>query len=294
MVGEWDATLEHLLFHKSLISEDGNERIDEYMQVVRSMEQGMHVISSDPVEKAIHIAFQLVQEHGFNPWNIDLCEFTKLYLKRLRKEGEVNFIIAGRLVLMAWSILRMQSTELLSAAEPPAPAEMPMWEMGDVYASPEDLDYRDAVLCSASPLISPAVRHDAPRPVTLMELIEALDEARQEVALQETIRTMREARKDVKPATISDKVHKENLQEDIKNTWGRICMFNGSPIPLRALYTTDPWDRAAVFVSVLFLAKEERIKIWQDSLPYGEIYVQNLHPEKEEAPVPKAAVEVEV
>ncbi|MBI5000200.1 MAG: hypothetical protein HZB92_01540 [Euryarchaeota archaeon] len=279
MTGEWDAVYSHLLFHKAIVKEDGDDaKINEYMEMVRQMEQGMHIISSDPIEKAISIAFQLVEEQQFNPWNIDLAEFTKLYMKRIRSESEVNFVIAGKLVLMAWSILRMQSTEILGAAEPPTPAEIPMWDMGDIYTVPEDLDYRDAILSSQTAALSPAIRSEALRPVTLMELIDALGEARQDILMNENLRRAREAADAARgqDPNIGAKLHRESLQEDIRMTWERICMFNGEPIPLKSLYQDDPWDRVAVFVSVLFLAKERRIKLSQDSLPYGEIYVKNL------------------
>ncbi|MFH0816838.1 MAG: segregation/condensation protein A [Methanobacteriota archaeon] len=276
MVGEWDAVLGHLLFHKSLIDEDSDGRkIDDYMAMVRQLETGMTVIASDPIEKAISIAFQLVEEHGFNPWDIDLSEFTKMYMKRIRNEPEVNFVIAGRLVLMAWSILKMQSEEVLSLAEPPAPAEPMEWDAG-IYVMPEDIDYRETVLGADVPLLQEAVRGQQTRPVTLMELIDAFDEARQEIKLQETLKKLRDGQKPNEPKSIEDKVHRENMQEDIAMTWERISQFGVEPIPLTALHTGDPWDRIAVFTSVLFLAKHKRVRLEQKSLPYGEIYVSNI------------------
>jgi segregation and condensation protein A len=253
MVGEWDAVLGHLLFHKSLIDEDSDGRkIDDYMAMVRNLETGMTVIASDPIEKAISIAFQLVEEHGFNPWDIDLSEFTKMYMKRIRNEPEVNFVIAGRLVLMAWSILKKQSEEVLHMAEPPAPAEPMEWDPG-IYVMPEDIDYRETVMGG-----------------------DAFDEARQEIKLQETLKKLRENQKPMENKSIEDKVHRENMQEDIAMTWERICHFGTEPIPLTALHTGDPWDRIAIFTSILFLAKHKRVRLEQKSLPYGEIYISNI------------------
>jgi segregation and condensation protein A len=276
MVGEWDAVLGHLLFHKSLIDEDSDGRkIDDYMAMVRNLETGMTVIASDPIEKAISIAFQLVEEHGFNPWDIDLSEFTKMYMKRIRNEPEVNFVIAGRLVLMAWSILKKQSEEVLHMAEPPAPAEPMEWDPG-IYVMPEDIDYRETVMGGEVPFLQEAVRGQQTRPVTLMELIDAFDEARQEIKLQETLKKLRENQKPMENKSIEDKVHRENMQEDIAMTWERICHFGTEPIPLTALHTGDPWDRIAIFTSILFLAKHKRVRLEQKSLPYGEIYISNI------------------
>jgi segregation and condensation protein A len=276
MVGEWDAVLGHLLFHKSLIGEeDDGRKIDDYMAMVRNLEKGMTVIAADPIEKAISIAFQLVEEQKFNPWDIDLAEFTKLYMRRVRSETDVNFVIAGRLILMAWSILKMQSDEVLRLAEPPAPPEPAEWDPG-IYVLPEDIDYREVVLEGEAPLLQEAVRGQQARPVTLMELIDAFDEARQEIQLQETLNRLRETQRLPEENTIHDKVHRENMQEDIAMTWQRITMFNGEPIPFSALHTEDQWDKVAVFSSVLFLAKQRRIRLCQKGMPLGEIFVTNL------------------
>jgi segregation and condensation protein A len=274
MVGEWDSVLEHLLFHKSLIDEDGDGRkIDDYMAMVRNLETGMTVISADPIEKAISIAFQLVEEHGINPWDIDLSEFTKMYMKRVRNDPDVNFVIAGRLILMAWSILKLQSEEVLSLAEPPAPVEPMEWDTG-VYSMPEDIDYRETVMSGEMPLLQEAVRGQQARPVTLMELIDAFDEAREEIKMQEALRKLRESQKPQQPRTIGDKVHRENMQEDIAMTLERLHAAGAAVVPLASLHTDDAWDRIAVFTSLLFLAKLRRVRLDQKSLPYGEIMVK--------------------
>jgi chromatin segregation and condensation protein Rec8/ScpA/Scc1 (kleisin family) len=36
------------------------------------------------------------------------------------------------------------------------------------------------------------------------------------------------------------------------------------------------WDEVTVFMSVLFLAAIEKIKLWQEDYPDGEIYVKRL------------------
>ena len=276
MVGEWDSVLGHLLFHKSLIDEDGDGRkIDDYMAMVRQLETGMTVIGTDPIEKAISIAFQLVQEHGFNLWDINISEFTKMYMKRVRGEPEVNFVIAGRLILMAWSILKLQSEEVLSLAEPPAPAEPMEWDPG-VYSMPEDIDYREVVLGGEAPFLQEAVRGQQTRPVTLMELIDAFGEAREEIKLQEALQKLRDNQKPMQSKTIGDKVHRENMQEDIAMTWDRLLAFGTEPVALESLHTDDSWDRVAVFTSLLFLAKVKRVRLEQRSMPFGEITVTNL------------------
>src|SRR5207247_572612 len=72
------------------------------------------------------------------------------------------------------------------------------------------------------------------------------------------------------------KVHGEDLTEDIALTWQRLAQFNGEPIPLRSLTVGDVWDEVTVFMSLLFLAHLEKVKLWQKDYPYGEIFVKRL------------------
>jgi segregation and condensation protein A len=278
---QYEAVLNHLLFHKSIISEDDDsERIDKYLHMVHDIDKGMHIVVDDPFEKSIAAAFELVIEHMFDPWDINLREFTKMYLKQVKKGGYVNFVVAGKLVLMAWSILKLQSEEVLVLADPPKQEEENYfgdWEFDSgVYQESEDLDYTHAVMNKPSPPIHDPVRTQNQRPVTLIELVDAFDEARKEAELQMSINEMRKNAKPENPPDFSEKVHKEDLNEDIALTWNRLCRFDGCAIPLRDIYNHDIWDRVTVFVSALFLANMHKVKIWQRKFPYGDIMIKRL------------------
>jgi segregation and condensation protein A len=278
---QYEAVLNHLLFHKSIISEDDDsERIDRYLHMVHDIDKGMHIVVDDPFEKSIAAAFELVIEHMFDPWDINLREFTKMYLKQVKKGGYVNFVVAGKLVLMAWSILKLQSEEVLVLADPPKQEEENYfgdWEFDSgIYQESEDLDFTHAVMNKPSPPIHDPVRTQNQRPVTLIELVDAFDEARKEAELQMTINEMRKKAGSEKPPDFSEKVHKEDLNEDIILTWNRLCRFDEVPIALHNLYNHDIWDRVTVFVSALFLANMNKVKIWQRKFPYGEIMIKRL------------------
>jgi len=45
---------------------------------------------------------------------------------------------------------------------------------------------------------------------------------------------------------------------------------------LRQLTVGDIWDEVTVFMSLLFLAHLEKVKLWQKDYPYGEILVKRL------------------
>jgi chromatin segregation and condensation protein Rec8/ScpA/Scc1 (kleisin family) len=71
-----------------------------------------------------------------------------------------------------------------------------------------------------------------------------------------------------------DKVHGESLSEDLQFTWDRLREHGGEAVPLSAIWGHDPWERVTIFVSLLFLAKFEKVRITQDDPMRGEILIQ--------------------
>ena len=115
----YETVLNHLLFHKALISEhDGAQRISRYVSMLGEIDQGMHVALRDPFEKAVAAAFELVIEKQLDPWDLDLAQFTRMFLEKVQQGGPVNFVTAGKLIFMAWSILKLQSDYVLVSATP--------------------------------------------------------------------------------------------------------------------------------------------------------------------------------
>lgn len=276
----------HLLFHKALISEDGgSDRINDYIRLVKERGQGLHVAIEDPFDRSISLAFELVLDQGMDPWHIDLVSFTSLYMDRVRKGAEIDLITAGKLLHMAWSILRMQSEKLRQAAEPPPlpePEEVPGWDdLPSLDELPSDLDaaYNQRVLTNQDDILDEKIRHKGDRKVTLMELVEALESARREADFRAQIVEKREKEKATRKAVGRGKAenaaHKEDQEEDMREVWERILGLNGAPIPIVDIQERTRDDMVKTLVSVLFLAKQNRIKIWQENFPYGMIYIQN-------------------
>lgn len=285
-----EEVLNHLLFHKALTDDhESGERITQYLSMVQEIERGRYLAVRDPMEKAIAAAFELVLEQQYDPWDIDLAAFTDLYLDKVRDDGVVNFVTAGKLVGMAWSILKLQSDELLGKADPPKQEDFFFgdWDLGaDASGSPPPLDYTQAVLSGAIP-IQEAVRREGHRAVTLIELMQALDEARVEAARQLELAALRDRARASIPGSIGDKVHGEDLNEDLALAWSRILHHDGGPIPLAALTNEDPWDQVTVFVAVLFLAKMEKVALAQEAFPYGMIFVRRLTEDVAIEPLPE-------
>src|SRR3989449_5261994 len=110
MSENYQTVLNHLLFHKALISEtEGGQRINRYLGMLNEIDQGMHVAVRDPFEKSIVAAFELVLERHLDPWEINLVQFTKLFMNKVKKDGAVNFVTAGEDGFFPSSFLEMQS-----------------------------------------------------------------------------------------------------------------------------------------------------------------------------------------
>jgi len=113
-----------------------------------------------------------------------------------------------------------------------------------------------------------------------MELMDAFDEARRDADVQVQLNALREQAVKAFAPNFHDKVHSEDLSEDIGLTWGRITRFDGNAVPIGHLVAPhDRWDLITVFISVLFLAKMEKVKLWQKAFPSGDILVQRIAPE---------------
>jgi len=282
-MGDQEADMiNHLLFHKSIIREPHEQDInlDSYLKIMKELDMGIHVALDNPVDRAAAIAFQLVIDERFDPWNLDIAEFTKLYLQKLKQEEEVNFIIAGRLVMMAWNILKSQSEHVLTMADRNDEPEECYFEDWDVMPCYEEetkqTNFSQYILGSQESIITEAVRATDVRQVTLMSLIEAFDEAREEIALKERAKKFVTTVED-KPIDFNKKMHNESLQEDISTTWQRICMCDDMKVPITQVWdNNDTYDKVTVLVSTLFLAKMEKVKLSQRKMPYGDIMVENI------------------
>jgi chromatin segregation and condensation protein Rec8/ScpA/Scc1 (kleisin family) len=116
--------------------------------------------------------------------------------------------------------------------------------------------------------------------VTLLELVDAFEEARRESEMREEIEGKRKAAREriirERDHKVSRMMHKESLEDDIVDTWARILTHNGDPIPLEDLHKDGVEDYLTIFVASLFLALHGRIRLWQNRFPFGTIDLRKL------------------
>jgi segregation and condensation protein A len=283
-----EKVVRYLVFHRSLLGEgtDTSAILERYLTLVESLKDGVHLVISDPFQKATALLFELVMDSEFDPWEIDLVKFTQAYLDRVREDGDVNFAIAGRLVYMAWSILYLQSVEVLRNRESPEPAPGPddpgAATADDGYLpmleTPEAVDVTSAVLGSADPPpLLEMVRHPETRPVSLLELVRAFGEAEVDARRTLRIQELRERLREEQRAPPEVLVHGDIPERDLEDTWEAALRHPmGEPFSLLDLWNPlSGRDRlVAIFLAALFLAREQAVELSQEILGSSPVLVR--------------------
>ena len=268
----------HLLWHKAL-TQDGDDgaRISSYIDLLQQNDDGEHVSMRDPFHRDLAIALELVTQEHMDPWDLDLSKFAQLYLKEARERG-VDLVTAGRIILMAWTVLKLQSDEIAERAmhveETP---EMGWDDIPDWNMSEDEWDYTDRIQHMPEAPIDEKIRHKGDRRVTLMELLHAFEEIHEEASDRKKLVQQRlDARLTLKRrmrGRVGSMMHREDLQSDIAETWQRILEHPSHPIPFSALHERERVDLVQTFNAILFLAKDKRIQMSQENFPRGEIWV---------------------
>jgi len=114
--------------------------------------------------------------------------------------------------------------------------------------------YTRSVIENGPPL-EEKVRRKGERKVTLIELINAFEEVRNEI-----------------------NAHQENIEEEIKIILGRLSKLNGRAMPITEICDVRNKEELVMTISsLLFLAREDKITMWQEDFPYGMIYIKKVH-----------------
>jgi len=280
-----DDVINHLLFHKSLIDEnDDAKRINYYVDMLQKANQGGHISIENPFDRSISIAFELVMRHQLNPWDIDLVNFSTMYLKRA-KEEKIDLMAAGRMIYMAWKVLKLQSNDLVVSMEVVDEENEEPFGWGDIPTgtwteSDDGYSYTNLVMKMPEPPLDEPIRRNAKRKVTLIELLDAFDQARIDSEEYQLIERERQAEK----LRLSEKArkrmvgtaHEDHVEDDVEFVWEKIKSFHGKTMSIFDLCETRGREEIIkTFMSVLFLAYDNKIRVYQKQFPYGKIYIKN-------------------
>lgn len=270
-----EALEQHLLYHKALAeSPEDVERINGYLEMLKTQGGARF---SDPVEEAIRGVFSLVIESGMDPWNIDLENFVRMYSERV-SQGYFDMVVAGKLLYMAWRILGMQVQISGARAEPP---------VDDFEESVDDFVTEDEELMPVPDITYvKAMERVNVRGITMIDIIDALDEAVQEQdiikARRENLEKLRAERKQAGPVRFDNKAHEEDDKEAVKRIYREIIEKSaGGTITMTGLYNGDIKECVTCFVSVLHLVRYGLLEIEQVTLPRGDISIRVVDPNAE-------------
>ncbi len=275
----------HLLWHKAMVGdEDDGAKINAYIQIVQESRDGEHVALKEGFNRDLAIAFELVIQNHLDPWDLDLSKFAELYLKEAKEHG-VDLVTAGRIILMAWTVLKAQSQQVADRAVIRAQEtdEVGWEDIPDYGWSDDQVDYNSRILALPKAPIDEKIRHKGDRRVTLMELLSAFEEvhaeAQQRLILSETKLAARLSLRRRMRGRVGGMMHKDDLESEINETWTRILEVPTMPVPLSAIVEQNSADVVQTFNALLFLAKSQRILVTQENFPKGEIWITPRLPE---------------
>lgn len=284
---------------------------DKIMAIAET-EEAEHQTLIDPFDRSVALVLSLVREEGLDAWNIDLSSFLKVFTARVKSEAaNLDLPACGRLIRLSWEVLHQQAEDLFDRVQY---VDEDDWDDGlgfgwEADYNDEDFFFTNSILQGSADEILPdllenRVRRDEGRPVTLVELLSAFKDASDDA---ETLRLREENRlaheEELKEylADVGGRMHNEDLEGDIKRCWQALrtsCLDAGQtkvpvlqvmnelkPILEQAFGSIpegyDDEAKVASFIAGLFLTHRGFASITQDSVPNGEIFLEDSWPQIE-------------
>ena len=204
--------------------------LDRLMEL-STLEEAEHQFLIDPFDRSVALVFQMFQSSDLDPWDVDLSSFIEMFNERIETAENIDLPSCGRMIRMAWSILRGQASSLIERQERAMDLEEENeWEFEAGWeAEFDDADYNFSVgiMTGAADESLPSmfegrIHRDEGRPVTLGELLLGLKDASriaEEQRTREKIAKERREAQDRERARFSGSLHVEDLEGDLKRTW---------------------------------------------------------------------------
>ena len=203
------------------------DRISE----LASMEEAEHQFLIDPFDRSVALVFQMFQSNDLDPWDVDLSSFLEMFSTRIESSENIDLPTCGRLIRMAWSILRNQASTLIEKQERAFDFdEEDTWDFEGGWETDfddDDYNFSVGVLSGAADDVLPTifegrVHRDEGRPVTLGELLMGLQEAGRLAEEQRTRERIAKERRDALSTArerFKGSLHVEDLEGDLERTW---------------------------------------------------------------------------
>ena len=277
-----------------------------------TLEEAEHQFLIDPFDRSVALVLQLFQSSDLDPWDVDLSSFLEMFNERIKESENIDLPTCGRLVRMAWCILRGQASTLLERQEHAFDfEEEEVWDFDGGWESEfDDADYNFSlgVLTGAADEALPQmfegrIHRDESRPVTLGELLMGLQDAGRLAAEQRLREEIAKERREANTRArerFSGSLHIEDLEGDLQRTWESLKTRSsgvGKPIGLgdlvedissKSVESGMPKEEAeaeaqvTALVSALFLTNRGYVDLKQENGRNGKITLKDLWTEDED------------
>ena len=206
------------------------DRISE----LAGMEEAEHQFLIDPFDRSVALVFQMFQSTDLDPWDVDLSSFLEMFSSRIEKSENIDLPTCGRLIRMAWAILRNQASSLIEKQERALDFEEDdTWDFEGGWETEfddEDYNFSVGVLSGAADDVLPSifegrVHREEGRPVTLGELLMGLQEAGRLAEEQRTRERIAQERREALSTArerFRGSLHIEDLEGDLERTWNAL------------------------------------------------------------------------
>ena len=277
-----------------------------------TLEEAEHQFLIDPFDRSVALVLQLFQSSDLDPWDVDLSSFLEMFNERIKESENIDLPTCGRLVRMAWCILRGQASTLLERQENAFDfEEEEVWDFDGGWESEfDDADYNFSlgVLTGAADEALPRmfegrIHRDESRPVTLGELLMGLQSAGRLAAEQRLREEIAKERREANTRArerFSGSLHIEDLEGDLQRTWESLKKRSrgaGKPISLEDLVEdissksvesgiseeeAEAEAQVTALVSALFLTNRGYVDLNQENGRNGKITLKDLWTEDED------------
>ncbi len=228
------------------------------------------------------LIFGVIKENKMDPWDVDVSQLSRSYIKMIRKMQEFDFMIGGKALLAASFLLRLKSTKLVDVdlmefdrliAETQRSEEEFLGEFygdlegdfsGDYNVGPE--------IDPEHPVLYPRTPQPRKRKVSVYDLVNALQKA-MEVHERKVLRDMET------PVLLAPE-KKKDISEVIMNIYQRIVLFfkrrPQEKLTLRDIIPSENReDVIQTFVPLLHLSHVSHKKInLSQKKHFGEIEIK--------------------
>ena len=296
-----------------------------------ALEEAEHQFLIDPFDRSVALVFQLFRSKDLDPWDVDLTSFLEMFEQRIKTADNIDLPTCGRLIRMAWQILRGQSSTLIERQdrawdeheEEFLDFDVSGWE---TEFTEDDYNFSVGVMTGAADNVLPSmfearIHREESRPVTLGELLMGLQSAKQiseDLKLREEIAKERREAHAKARARFSGSLHIEDLEADLRRTWNALRDRSDEgdmAVDLKDITTylrdkslegglefdeAEAEAQVTALVSALFLTHRGYADLTQKSGRDGLISIKDLHPDYNDFDVlteeinPKPEMEVEV